>query len=188
MIKLQEKYKKTAVPAIMKKFNLKSSMASPKIEKVIVNCGFGKQVVDKGTGERNKYIEHIVEYLGLIAGQKPSLRKAKQSIAAFKLREGSVIGAAVTLRGRKMYDFLERLVNIVLPRKRDFRGISLKAIDESGNLTIGFREYTPFPEVKVEREKGIFSLQVVVVIKSSDQEKTIELLRLLDFPLQKQEN
>jgi len=188
MIGLQEQYKKQAVQAMMKKFGYKSVMAVPKIQKVVINCGFGKSVVDKGPGERTKYAEHISEYLAEIAGQKPSQRQATKSIAAFKLREEMIIGAAVTLRGKRMYDFLERLINVVIPRRRDFRGIPLQAIDESGNLTIGFKEYTPFPEVKVEKEKGIFGLQATVVISGGNKSQNIELLRLLGFPLQKENN
>lgn len=182
-MRLQEQYKKQVLPAMMKQFGYKSVMSAPKIEKVILNCGFGSTTTGKGAGEREKQEEYIVNALALIAGQKPSFRKAKKSIAGFKLREGSRIGAAVTLRGNKMYQFLEKLLFVALPRKRDFRGIPLSSVTKNGDLTIGFKEYTPFPEVKVEKEKGLFGFEVVVVTTAPNKEEAEALLRMMGFPL-----
>lgn len=165
------------------KFGFKSDMAVPKIDKVVVNSGFGRQASGKTSSEREKIVANISKTLALITGQAPALRKAKKSIASFKLRKGQPVGVQVTLRGRKMYDFLERLIWIALPRSRDFKGIPLKSIDKEGNLSLGFREYGPFPEVVAEREKGIFGLEVTVVTTAKKREEGIELLRLMGFPL-----
>lgn len=184
-MRLKDQYQKQIIPAMMEKFGYKSRMAVPRLEKVVVNCGFGKEVAGKGAGERIKYEQHILEYLKLITGQKPATRKAKKSIASFKLREGVVIGAQTTLRGKRMYEFLEKLLNLVLPRTRDFRGIALKSVPKTGDLTIGLKEFTPFPEVKVEREKGLFGLEITIKINSGTRKEKIELLRLLGVPLQR---
>lgn len=169
---------------MIEKFGYKNRMAVPKIEKVVINCGFGGMAAGKGSGDRQKIEEHISENLALITGQKPISVKAKKSIAAFKLRQGVVVGLKVTLRGKRMYEFLEKLLWVVLPRSRDFRGIPLKSISEKGDLSIGFREYTPFPEVKIEREKGIFGLEVTAKTNAKTREERVELLRQVGFPLQ----
>jgi large subunit ribosomal protein L5 len=182
-MRLKDKYKKEVIPQMMEKFGYKNPMAVPKIEKVVINCGFGKMIVGKGSAEREKIQNHILNTLSLIVGQKPSLKKARKSISSFKLRKGMTIGAQITLRGKKMYEFLEKLIWLVLPRTRDFRGIPLSAFDQNGNLTIGFREYTPFPEVTPEKEKGIFGLEVTVVTTAKNGEEGIELLKLLGFPI-----
>jgi len=171
----------------MEKLGYKNAMAVPKIEKVVINCGFGKMIDGKGAGERKKIQEHISKNLALITGQAPAAVKAKKSIAAFKLRKGVEVGLKVTLRDKRMYEFLERLIGLVLPRSRDFRGIPLKSIPETGDLTIGFKEYTPFPEVKVEREKGLFGFEITVVTNAKIKKERIALLRLMGFPLQKEE-
>lgn len=183
MLRLIEKYNTEVVPEMMKKFGYRNKMAVPKIEKIIVNCGFGKQVASKTSKEGEKIQKHILQELSLITGQKPALRKAKKSISSFKLRKGIAIGAVATLRGRKMYDFLERLIFITFPRTRDFRGIDSKLIDQKGNLSLGFKEHTSFPEILVEKEKSIFGLEVTIVTTSKSREKGIELLRLIGFPL-----
>lgn len=185
MLRLQEKYKKEVLPEMMKVFGYKNVMAVPKVAKVSINCGFGSTVVGKGAGDREKVEQHLAEYLSLIAGQKPSLRQAKKSIAAFKLREGLNVGLCCTLRGERMYGFLEKLVNVVLPRIRDFRGIPQTSFDKTGNLSLGFKEYTPFPEVLVEKEKGLFGLQVTVSTTAKNKEEGIFLLRMLGFPIQR---
>jgi len=185
MLRLQQKYKKEAIPAMMKKFGYKNPMAVPKIKKVVVNCGFGRTISGKTAKEREKIQEHIFNNLALITGQRPEWREAKKSISSFKLRQGMQIAARVSLGGRRMYDFLERLIWLVLPRTRDFKGISRHSVDQQGNLTIGFKEYTPFTEVTVEKEKGIFGLEVTVVTSAKSKEKGIELLRLMGFPIKK---
>jgi len=185
MLRLQEKYKKQIAPAMIEKFGYKNIMAVPKIEKVIVNSGFGKMVAGKSANDRKKIEDYIAENLGLITGQKAQPVQAKKSIAAFKLRQGVVVGLKTTLRGKRMYQFLEKLIYLVLPRSRDFRGLALKAISEQGDLTIGFKEYSPFPEVNVEREKSIFGLEVTIKTNAKTREERIELLRQIGFPLQK---
>lgn len=183
MLRLQQKYKKEVIPQMMQKFGYRNTMAVPRVEKIVVNCGFGKMVVGKGSNEREKIQEHILGSLTLITGQRPSLKKAKKSISSFKLREGMPIGTKVILRGKRMYDFLEKLIWLVLPRTRDFRGIPLRTIAQEGDLTLGFRENTPFPEVEVEKEKGLFGLEVTVVTTAKSREERIELLRLMGFPI-----
>jgi len=182
---LKEKYNKEVLPKMMEKFSYKSVMAVPKIEKVVVNTGFGKMIIAKTSGEQKKTYELILNDLGLICAQKPVLTKAKKSIAGFKIREGMPVGARVTLRGRKMYDFLERVVYIALPRFRDFRGIDLKSFDKEGNLTIAVREHIVFPEVSPEKAKTIFGFEITVVTTAKIREEGIELLRLLGFPIKK---
>lgn len=182
MSKLLEKYNKEIAGEMKKRFGYKSVMAVPKIEKIVVNCGFGKTGAGKGSGEREKIEEHIAQSLATITGQKPSLNKAKKSIAAFKLREGVVVGAHCTLRKKRMYDFLEKLIWIVLPRTRDFRGIDRKCLTNQGDITIGFKEYVPFPELKVEKEKGLFGLEVTIATTAKTKEEGVALLELFGFP------
>ena len=182
-MKLLEKYKKEAIPAMMAKFGFKNAMAVPKIEKVIINSGFGRLVIEKTSDEQKKICDAILNDLSLITGQKPNLTKAKKSISSFKIRQGLEVGARVTLRGKKMMDFLERLIHVGLPRSRDFRGIDQKSFDEKGNLTIGVREHICFPEISPERVKTIFGFEVTVVTTTRKREEGIELLKLLGFPI-----
>ncbi len=183
MLHLQDKYRKEVIPEMMKKFGCKSPMAVPKIEKVIINTGFGKLVVGKSSDEQKKISEAILNDLSLLAGQKPILTKAKKSIAGFKTRIGLAIGAKVTLRGKKMNDFLERLIYVALPRSRDFRGIDIKSFDKSGNFTIGVKEHISFPEILPERARNIFGLEITVVTNAKSREEGIDLLRLMGFPI-----
>lgn len=183
MFRLKEKYTKEVIPAMMEKFGYKNVMAVPRIEKVVINTGFGKMIVSKTSGEQKKAYELILDDLGLICAQKPILTKAKKSISGFKIREGMPVGASVTLRGRKMYDFLERVIYIALPRFRDFRGIDLKSFDKEGNLTIAVREHIVFPEVSSEKAKNIFGFEITVVTTTKNREHGIGLLRLLGFPI-----
>ncbi len=185
---LKEKYKKDVIPAMMEKFGYKNPMAVPKISKICVNTSFGKQIAGKTSSERNKIIEEISSVLAMITGQKPALRKARISVAAFKLRKGVPIGLLSTLRGQKMYDFLERLAWIVFPRTRDFRGVPLKSFDKNGNLTIGFKDYSPFPEVVVNKEKKLFGLEITITTTAKTREEGIWLLRYLGFPVEKEKN
>ncbi|MBM4177514.1 50S ribosomal protein L5 [Candidatus Gribaldobacteria bacterium] len=184
-MRLIEQYNKKIRPELMKELGLKNIMAVPRISKVSLNCGFGKEILTKNSGEKTNFQEHILGSLAQIAGQRPALRKAKKSIAGFKLREGSVVGALVTLRGRKMYNFLEKLIFVALPRKRDFRGIPLESITEQGNLTIGFKEYAPFPEIKIEREKAIFGFEVSITTTCKDKDQAVVLFKAMGFPLEK---
>ncbi len=185
-MRLGEKYKKEVLPKLMEEFDYKNIMAVPKIKKVVLNSSFGKRASGKDSSEREKIINNTIEVLKNISGQKPKLTKARISIASFKLREGVPVGAKVTLRGQKMFGFLEKLISVVLPRTRDFQGISLKSLDKSGNLTIGFEEYGPFPEVIAEREKNIFGLEVTIVTKAKSREESLELLKLMGVPFKKE--
>lgn len=177
MSTLIQQYRKEIIPALQKKFGIENVMAVPKVEKVIINVGIGKIVKD------DKFIEKIVRDLSLLTGQKPVFRKAKKSIAGFKLREGVNIGLSITLRGKRMYDFIRRMNEIALPRSRDFRGIDLKNFDKSGNLNIGIKEHSIFPEIHYESLKDIFGLQVTIVTTAKDKEQGVELLRMMNFPL-----
>ena len=168
---------------MMKKFGFKNPMAVPKITKVTINSSFGKEVATKTSSEREKIQNLIVQDLGLIAGQKPSLVKSKKSIAGFKLREGLQIAARVTLRKNRMWDFLERLIYLSLPKSRDFKGLQTRGIDNGGNLNIGFREHINFPEIFTEKEKMIIGLQVTVSTNAKNREQGMELFRLLGFPI-----
>jgi len=176
MSSLQEKYKKEVIPAMQAKFGYKNIMAVPKIEKVVVNCGVGKFREEK---ER----EEIIKFLALITGQKPAARQAKKSIASFKTRRGLIIGYQVTLRGKRMWDFISRLINIALPRTRDFQGIPEKSFDPRGNLTVGIKEHIVFPEMVGEDYRFLFGLEVTMVTTAKKREEGIELLRLLGFPI-----
>ncbi|PIS38703.1 MAG: 50S ribosomal protein L5 [Candidatus Nealsonbacteria bacterium CG08_land_8_20_14_0_20_43_11] len=180
---LKEKYNKEAVPKMMEKFGYPNVMAVPRIIKAVINTGFGRLVAGKSPEEQKKVYEPILEDLTLIAGQKPVLTRAKKSIASFKLREGMPVGACVTLRRKKMNDFLERLINISLPRSRDFRGIEEKSFDKNGNLTISIKENIAFPEILTEKVHGIFGLEITVVTNAKRREEGIALLKFLGFPV-----
>lgn len=160
------------------KFGYKNMMAIPKVERVVVNTGVGRL-------REAKEREEVEKYLTLITGQKPSPRPAKRAIAAFKTRKGLVIGYQVTLRGGRMYDFLSRLVNVALPRTRDFKGIEESAFDGRGNLTIGVREHIVFPEMVGEDYRILFGLEVTIVTTAKKREEGIELLRIMGFPVKR---
>jgi large subunit ribosomal protein L5 len=183
MQKLKEKYKKEAVPAMMQKFGYTNPMAVPSIKKVVINSSFGKEVVGKSASEREKIQNLIMQDLSLIAGQKTNLVKSKKSIAGFKLREGLEIAAVVTLRKEKMWDLLERLVYLSLPRSRDFKGLNPKSIDKNGNLSIGLKEHIFFPEIFTEKEKTIFGLEITIATNAKSKEEGLELYKLLGFPM-----
>jgi large subunit ribosomal protein L5 len=183
MIGLKEKYQKETIPFMKKKFGYKSYMAVPKIEKVVVNVGFGRMIAGKSSDETKKIINSIVNDLGLITGQKAVLTKARKSISGFKLRAGVPVGVKVTLRRKKMFDFLERLIHITLPRSRDFGGIKLSSFDKKGNLTLAIKEHISFPEILPEKTKQIFSLEITTVTNARNQERGIELLKSMGFPI-----
>lgn len=175
--RLLEKYRKEVVPAMQKEFKLENVMAVPKIEKVVVNIGIGRILKD------GKAIERVEKDLTILTGQKPIPRKAKKSIAGFKTREGMDIGYSVTLRGKRMYDFLDRLIAIALPRSKDFRGIDPKNVDQGGSLNLGIKEHSIFPEIQYESVKDIFGLQVTVVTTAKNREKGLKLFKLMGFPI-----
>lgn len=176
MPQLQEKYKKEVVPALQKRFGYASMMAVPKIEKVVVHIGVGRMRDEKQQAE-------VQKYLMLITGQKSAPRAAKKAIASFKTRKGLIIGYQVTLRAIRMYDFLSRLIDVGLPRTRDFRGIDEKSFDQKGNLTIGIKEHIIFPEMMGEDYHLLFGFEVTVVTTASKREEGVELLKLMGFPL-----
>lgn len=175
---LKEKYQKIAVPKMKEKFGYKNNLAVPRLIKVVINSGVGSIKDDK-------QVEIIEKQLGLIAGQKPVKRLAKKSIASFKVREGSLSGYSVTLRGQRMHDFLDRLIFIAIPRIGDFRGLNPNAIDEAGNFTIGIKEHTIFPEIEEEEIKMIFGFEATIVTTAKTKEEALELFKLLGFPLKK---
>ena len=179
MPRLQEKYRKTVIPAMQKSFGIENVMAVPKIEKVVINTGIGRIV------KEDKTIERIAKDLTMIIGQKPVLKKAKKSISGFKLRQGVNVGISATLRGKRMYDFLDRLISIAIPRSNDFRGIETKNFDKMGNLNFGIKESSIFPEINYENVKDIFGLEVTVVTTAKNREKGVELLRQMGFPIKK---
>lgn len=177
MISFKEKYNK-ALPNLKKELGTDNVMAIPQIKKVVVSSGTGK-AKDKN---RNKLVS---ERLAIITGQKVSPRVAKKSIATFKLREGDVIGFSATMRGARMYAFLDKLVNIAFPRMRDFQGIDPKAIDEMGNLTIGIKENTIFPETSDEDLKDVFGFSVTIVTDAKTKDQALKLFTALNFPFKK---
>jgi large subunit ribosomal protein L5 len=177
MPRLLDKYRKDVVPAMQKEFGIENVMAVPKIEKVVINTGIGKLSKD------DKVVERIVKDLEMISGQKTVLRKAKKSISGFKLREGMNVGVSATLRGKRMYDFMDRLIAIALPRSKDFRGIDQKNFDKMGNLNLGIKESSIFPEVNYENLKDIFGMEITVVTTAKDKERGIKLLKLMGFPI-----
>lgn len=176
---LKENYQKKIIPQMEEKFGFKNAMLAPRVTQIVINIGFGHHAKEK------EYIDGVGKGLTKISGQKPIFTKAKKSVSAFKIREGQVIGAKVTLRGQRMYDFLDKLVNITFPRVRDFRGISDQAVDSSGNLTVGFKDYSCFPEIKVEEIDNIFGLEVCLATSAKNRETGLELFRLLGFPFKK---
>jgi len=183
IIHLKEKHKKEIIPAMMKEFGYKNSMAVPKIEKVTINTSFGRLSVDQKGKEKEKMVEDILKDMGSISGQRAVQTKAKKSIASFKTREGVPIGACVTLRRQKMYDFLERLIHISIPRTRDFRGIKASSVDERGNLTIGVKEHICFPEISPEKLKSIFGLEITMTTTAKTRKEGLRLLELSGFPI-----
>lgn len=177
--RLQERYRNDITPALMKKFNYDSVMQVPKVEKIVINMGLGEAV------QNPKILDSAVADLALISGQKPVITRAKKSIAGFKLREGMPIGAKVTLRGERMYYFMDKLFNISLPRVRDFRGISNKAFDGRGNYTLGLKEQLVFPEIDYDKIDKIRGMDIVFVTTANTDEEAHELLGQLGMPFAK---
>ena len=173
------KYNEEIVPALTKKFNYTSSMQVPKIDKIVLNMGVGDAVANA------KNLDEAVEELTLISGQKPMITKAKKSIANFRLREGMSIGAKVTLRGDRMYDFLSKLINVYLPRVRDFRGVSTRSFDGRGNYTLGVKEQLIFPEIDFDKVNRTRGLDIVIVTTAQTDEEARELLTQFGMPFAK---
>ena len=179
MTRLQEYYVKDVAPALMKKFSYKSVMQIPKLNKIVVNIACGE------AGSNSKMMDAIVSDLGKITGQKPVITKAKKSVANFKLREGMNIGCKVTLRGARMYEFADRLINIALPRVRDFRGVKANSFDGRGNYTMGIKEQLIFPEIEYDKVDKIRGMDIVFVTTAKTDEEARELLRLFGMPFAK---
>ncbi len=176
-MKFMAKKTESILQKLQKELGIKNILALPRIEKVVVNVGLGRAIKDE------KFLAVALHDLGLITGQKPKVTLAKKSIASFKTREGVAIGAMVTLRGKRMRDFIARLVNIALPRTRDFRGIGVKSLDKNNNLTIGIKEHIVFPEVSGEEIKNIFGFEVTLVVKAKSKEEALALYKALGFPI-----
>ncbi|GKV55105.1 50S ribosomal protein L5 [Sporosarcina sp. NCCP-2222] len=179
MSRLKDKFVKEITPALMSKFEYKSVMQVPKVEKIVINMGVGDAV------QNSKALDAAVEDLTTISGQKPVVTKAKKSIAGFRLREGMPIGAKVTLRGDRMYEFLDKLIAISLPRVRDFRGVSKKAFDGRGNYTLGVKEQLIFPEIDYDKVSKVRGMDIVIVTTANSDEEARELLTQFGMPFQK---
>ena len=179
MNRLKEKFVSEITPSLMEKFNYDSVMEVPKVEKIVINMGVGDAVSNA------KNLDKAVEELALISGQKPIITKAKKSIAGFRLREGMPIGAKVTLRGERMYEFLDKLVSVSLPRVRDFHGVSKKSFDGRGNFTLGVKEQLIFPEVDYDLVDKVRGMDIVIVTTAKTDEESRELLTQLGMPFQK---
>jgi len=179
--RLRELYRKEIIPTLRKRFGYKSVMQVPRLEKISVNVGLGAATQDP------KLLETAAKELEMIVGQKPAITRAKQSISNFKLREGMAIGCRVTLRGRRMYEFLDRLINIAIPRVRDFRGVSDKSFDGRGNFTLGVKEQIIFPEINVDKVTRITGMDITIVTTAKTDEEAYELLRAFGMPFRKRE-
>ena len=182
MSNLREKYNSELKGVLQEKLGIKNVMAVPRLTKVVINMGVGEAANDK------KHLESAVQNLTAIAGQKPVITKARKSVAGFKLREGSNVGVKVTLRKARMYEFLDRLVNIALPRIKDFKGLSSKGFDKFGNYTFGVKEHIIFPEVNFDKVDKIRGLDISISISSPSKQASIELLKSFNFPLQEKIN
>ena len=179
MNRLKEKYMNEITPALVSKFEYESVMQAPKVDKIVINMGVGEAV------QNTKSLDSAVEELQTIAGQKPVITKAKKSIAGFRLREGMPIGCKVTLRGERMYDFLDKLIAISLPRVRDFRGVSKKSFDGRGNYTLGVKEQLIFPEIDYDKVSKVRGMDIVIVTTANSDEEARELLTQFGMPFQK---
>jgi len=179
-IELQQRFNEEIVPKLKEELGIKNNMAVPKITKIKVNVGMGTYIKSK-----SKDFSNIVENVTAITGQKPIVTRAKKAVSNFKVRENDPVGATVTLRGKRMYAFLNKLINIVFPRVRDFRGISPKAFDKNGNYSVGFKEHVVFPEISHDDVINLHGLQVTIVTNTDSDEEAFTLLKLLGFPFKK---
>ncbi|MDD5341620.1 MAG: 50S ribosomal protein L5 [Patescibacteria group bacterium] len=179
---LKEFYNKKVVPELEGKFGYKNDMQVPKLEKVVLNAGLSKGLKEPS------YIETVESTLARISGQRPQKTKAKKSISNFKIRKGMVIGMKVTIRGQRMYDFIEKLIKITLPRVRDFRGLPVENLDRNGNLNIGIREHIAFPEIKADEIEKLHGLEIAIVSSAKSKEEALALFSALGFPFRKAES
>lgn len=176
---LKERYQKTIAPELAKELGVSNAHQTPRVTKVVVNVGLGR--ASQQASFKDKILPGVLDDLALICGQRPAPRQAKKSIAGFKLRQGTPVGVVVTLRGSRMYDFIEKIIATVFPRLRDFKGITLKNVDLSGNLNIGFKEHSVFPDVSPDTTKADFGLQVTLVTNASSRDDAIALYRKIGF-------
>ncbi len=176
---LKEKYKKEVIPALMKEFSLSNVMQAPKLEKIVLNIGLGEAL------DNPKALDAAAADIMAITGQKPVIIKAKKSIANFKLREGRLIGAKVTLRGEKMWAFIDRLINIALPRLRDFRGVSRDSFDGRGNYTLGLAEQLIFPEIEYDKIDKVRGMEITIVTTAPNDEQSMAMLSMMGMPFRK---
>ncbi|MFA4992178.1 MAG: 50S ribosomal protein L5 [Candidatus Omnitrophota bacterium] len=174
--RLLEKYRQAIIPELAKKFNYKNSMQAPRIKKIVLNMGVSAASQDI------KILEQAMSEMAMIAGQKPMMTRAKKAIANFKIRKGLPIGCMVTLRGARMYEFLDRLVSIALPRIRDFRGVPFDSFDQKGNYSLGIKEQSIFPEIEVEKVSRVQGMDIVINIRSNSREESFELLKMFGMP------
>jgi large subunit ribosomal protein L5 len=175
----KEKYQKEVVPALVKRFEYPSVMAVPKLEKIALNIGLGAAIANI------KLLDQAMDELAIITGQRPVMKRSKKSVAAFKLRTGMPIACMVTLRGARMFDFWDRLVNIVLPRVRDFRGVPTKSFDGRGNYTMGIKEHLVFPEIDYNKVELVKGMNITFTTTAKTDEEGMELMKLMDFPFRK---
>ena len=180
MARLRDHYQKEVVPALEKEFGFKNVMEVPKLEKIVVNCGVGEAT------QNPKLLEAAMNDVAAITGQKPKVCRARLSVAAFKLRQGMAIGCQVTLRGQRMYEFYDRLVNVALPRIRDFRGVPTKSFDGRGNYTLGIKEHTIFPEIDYDKIAQIFGMDITIVTTAKNDEQGFKLLKKMNMPFRNQ--
>lgn len=176
---LFNKYKDSIVPELAKKFNYKNSLQAPRLEKIVLNMGVG------GGSQDIKILEQAMADLAMITGQKPVMTRARKSIASFKIRKGVPVGCKVTLRGKRMYEFLDRLINVALPRIRDFRGVPVNSFDGSGNYSLGLKEQTIFPEIDIDKVSKVQGMDIIMNIKAGSREESYEMLRLFGMPFSK---
>lgn len=180
MARLKEHYIKEVVPALEKEFSIKNVMQVPKLEKIVINCGMGEAI------QNPKILEAAMADIAAITGQKPKVCRARLSVAAFKLRKGMSVGCQVTLRGRRMYEFYDRLVNVALPRIRDFRGVPTKSFDGRGNYTLGIKEHTIFAEIDYDKVTQIFGMDITIVTTAKNDEQGFNLLKHMKMPFRTQ--
>jgi len=178
-MRLEEKYKKEIIKKLKDKFGYKNALEVPKLVKAVINVGVGRSSKEKA------FVDGVESNLTRITGQRPVKTLAKKSISAFKIKEGQIVGVAVTLRGKRMYDFIDKLINLSFPRIRDFRGLSEKGIDRTGNFTIGFKEHLAFPEINPQEMEAIHGLEICIATSAKTREEGLELFKLLGFPFKK---
>ena len=177
--RLFEKYQQEIVPALKKEFGIENSMAVPRLQKIVVNMGIGEAVQDI------KVLDKAVEDLAIVTGQKPAIRRARKAVSNFKIREGMPVGCKVTLRRAKMYEFMDRLISVALPRIRDFNGVSRKSFDPQGNYSLGISDQAIFPEIELDRDHRTQGMALTFVFNHGPQEQTAELLRLFGMPFRR---